>query len=93
MNFKNDELYPIYLNYLETKKLSNGGLKLAKISLDMFNEFSKRYTNDLDFKQKQDDLFVSVRREMIIQDILEDDFEIIVEDNKKKIEDDEFFDF
>lgn len=93
MDIKNDEIYPIYLNYLTTKNFSKGKIELSKISLDLFREFSKRYNDDLEFRQTQDDLFVAEKRQQVIENILEDDFEIIIQNDSKKIQDDDFFDF
>lgn len=94
MSIKDDELYPLYISYLENKKMSNGAFKLALISSDMFGEFCFRYESNPDFREKQDNIFLSQKRDEAIDDIFEDDFEIFLDDidirNESK---DEFFDF
>jgi hypothetical protein len=98
---KNDELYPIYICYLESKKMTKGAFKLAQISESMFNEFVHRYENNPDFKCKQDNLYKSIKRDINIDEILDekDEFELFLDDlnlttskNSTNINDD-IFDF
>ncbi len=75
MNWKNDQLYPLYENWVDEQKWANGKKKLALISMSLFEDFSKRYNNDPHFKDVQDRLYISQRREKIISEVLEE-FEI-----------------
>ncbi len=94
MSIKDDELYPLYISYLENKKMRNGAFKLALISSDMFGEFCFRYESNTIFRDKQDKIFLSQKRNDTIEDILEDDFEIFLDGIDIRIEEkDEFFDF
>jgi hypothetical protein len=101
MIIKNDELYPIYISYLENKNLKPGAFKLAQISESMFNDFVHRYETNPDFKDKQDNIYKSIKRDITIEEILEekDDFEIFLDDlnvstSKNSTDvDDYFFDF
>ena len=101
MNIKDDELYPIYISYLENKKMKPGAFKLAQISESMFNDFVHRYETNPDFKEKQDNLYKATKRDITIEEILEekDDFEIFLDDlnigtSKNSVDlDDDFFDF
>jgi len=96
MNFKNEKYYPLYVNYLGTKSLSNGAYKLALISSDLYNQFVDRYTNEPFFRQKQDSISKSIQRDEKLGQILED-FEIETEGGEKtsiqRDQDDDFFDF
>ena len=100
MSIKDDELYPLYISFLESKRLSTGALKLAKISNVMFNDFINRYESSPDFKQKQDNIYRSIKRDITIDEILDDkdEFEIFLDDlnlktSKSSNEEDDFFDF
>jgi hypothetical protein len=101
MIIKNDELYPIYISYLENKKMKSGAFKLAQMSNSMFNDFVHRYETEPFFKEKQDNLYKSIKRDITIEEILEekDDFEIFLDDlnigtSKNSADlDDDFFDF
>ena len=101
MKFKEDKLYPIYISHLENKNLNTGAFKLAQMSNGMFNEFIHRYENNPDFRDKQDNIYKSIKRGFAIEEILEgeDDFEIILDDmdtseTGASIDiDDNFFDF
>ena len=101
MSIKDDELYPIYISYLENKKMKSGAFKLAQISESMFNDFVHRYETNPEFKEKQDNLYKSIKRDITIEEILEekDDFEIFLDDlnvgTSKSLTDldDDFFDF
>jgi len=101
MSIKDDELYPIYISYLENKKMKSGAFKLAQISESMFNDFVHRYETNIEFKEKQDNLYKAIKRDITIEEILEekDDFEIFLDDlnigtSKNSVDlDDDFFDF
>jgi len=101
MIIKNDELYPIYISYLENKKMKSGAFKLAQISESMFNDFVHRYETNIEFKEKQDNLYKAIKRDITIEEILEekDEFEIFLDDlnigtSKNSVDlDDDFFDF
>jgi hypothetical protein len=101
MSIKDDELYPIYILYLENKNLKPGAIKLAQMSNSMFNDFVHRYETEPFFKEKQDNLYKSIKRDITIEEILEekDDFEIFLDDlnigtSKNSADlDDDFFDF
>jgi hypothetical protein len=101
MSIKDDELYPIYISYLENKKMKSGAFKLAQISESMFNNFVHRYETNIEFKEKQDNLYKAIKRDITIEEILEekDDFEIFLDDlnigtSKNSVDlDDDFFDF
>jgi hypothetical protein len=101
MSIKDDELYPIYVLYLENKKMKSGAFKLAQISESMFNDFVHRYETNIEFKEKQDNLYKAIKRDITIEEILEekDEFEIFLDDlnigtSKNSVDlDDDFFDF
>ena len=80
MSIKNDELYPKYLLYLETKNLTKGGLELSKMSETAFNEFTTRYENNTTFQQKINNQYKSIDREEKIDDLVKDDFELFLEE-------------
>jgi len=101
MSIKDDELYPIYISYLENKNLKSGAIKLAQMSNSMFNDFVHRYETEPTFKEKQDNLYKSIKRDITIEEILEekDEFEIFLDDlntttSKTSTDlDDDYFDF
>ena len=99
MSIKDDELYPIYICYLENKKMSNGAFRLAQISEDMFNDFDYRYDSEPQFKEKQDNMYKSIKRDIVLDEILEDkdEFELFLDEIKtskiSKIDEDDIFDF
>lgn len=99
MSIKEDELYSIYISYLENKKISHGAFRLAQISEDMFYDFVKRYENEPHFREKQDNLYKATKRDIVIEEILDqkDDFELFLDEleNTKstKTDEDDFFDF
>jgi len=98
MSLKNEELYPKYLLYLESKNLSAGGFALSKMSSDLYNEFAHRYVNNPTFQDKIDNQYKSIDREEKIETIVEDDFDLFIEEmgNEIKIDknsDEDFFDF
>ena len=99
MSIKEDELYPIYICYLENKKISHGAFRLAQISEDMFNDFVIRYESEPQFKEKQDNLYRDIKRDIVLDEILEakDEFEIFLDDIASteifKVDEDDIFDF
>jgi hypothetical protein len=94
MNLLQDELYPLYLQYLENKKMSVGAYNLARISITMFNEFVDKYENDESFRLKQDLKNKQIMRDRALEEILGEDFEIVLENSDdKKCNDDDIFDF
>lgn len=98
MSIKDDELYPLYISFLENRNLKSGAFKLAQISNTMFNDFVNRYESSPDFKQKQDNIYKSIKRDITIDEILDenDDFEIFLDGldiKTSKDMGDDFFDF
>jgi hypothetical protein len=99
MSIKDDELYPIYICYLENKKMSNGAFKLALISEDLFNNFVFRYDSEPHFREKQDNLYKSIKRDIVLDEILEDkdEFELFLDEldatNISKKNEGDIFDF
>lgn len=97
MEIKKHELYRLYLSYLDTKKMSIGARKLSEISESLFYDFLDRYENNPSFKEKMDKSLISIKREESIDELLNDGFEIILEDDLKTSLnsnlDDDFFDF
>ena len=98
MSIKDDELYPLYISFLENRNLKSGALKLAQISNTMFYDFVNRYESSPDFKQKQDNIYKSIKRDITIDEILDenDDFEIFLDGldiKTSKDMSDDFFDF
>jgi hypothetical protein len=98
MSLQDEELYPKYLIWLESKKNTVGGLELSKISRSLFDEFTSRYENNPDFKEKVDNQYRSIDREDKIGEIIKDDFEIFMEEMGKEVKvenkiDKDFFDF
>ena len=86
MIIKNEELYPLYVTYLEHKNLTAGQLALSKISESSFMDFKKRYDDNPEFKKKIDNFFRTEVRDLKIEEILD-----------SKVEDtsdlDDFFNF
>lgn len=76
MDFRKDEIYPIYVAYLERKKMSPGALQLSKISNQMFSDFRKRYVDSPGFRDQQDNLFKNVSRDIKLGVILDSDSEL-----------------
>jgi hypothetical protein len=98
MSIKDDELYPKYLLHLESKNLSKGGFELSKMSKNNFEDFVFRYENNPTFKEKIDNSFRTIDREEKIEDIVNDEFDLFMEEmgEEVKIEnkiDNDFFDF
>ncbi len=78
MKMQEDEIYPLYLLWLDNKNLNEGAKRLWKMSIVSFNEFKTRYNKDKEFKLKQDNLYKTIRRSNNIDDVLttqEDDFD------------------
>lgn len=97
MSIKNDENYPKYILYLESKNLSNGGFALSKISAELFNQFLNRYKNNPIFQENLNNKFRSIDRQERIETIIDEDFDLFIEEmgNEVKIQKntDNFFDF
>jgi hypothetical protein len=98
MSIQNEELYPKYLLYLESKKLTTGGFALSKMSSDLFNEFKFRYENNPTFQEKINNQYKSIDREEKIENIVEDDFDLFMEELGEEVKitknsDEDFFDF
>jgi len=62
---KKDILYNYYLNYLKSKRYSNGQIKLFLLSESYFITFKKRFENDKKFS-------VIFTRDKKINDILDE---------------------
>jgi hypothetical protein len=73
---KNHRLYNIFTKYLEYKKfkssLSEGELKLLKISESYFNEFKTKYEEKEEFKSFIDKIIKSQFRDEKINQILDE---------------------
>jgi len=75
MDFREDEIYPIYIAYLERKNMSRGALQLSKISSQMFFDFKKRYMDSPGFRDLQDNMFKNISRDQKLGVILDSDFD------------------
>jgi hypothetical protein len=73
MNFKNDELYPLYVAYLERMNMNKGALTLAKISKQFFDDFRKKYDESPGFRDQQDSLYRNISRDRKIDGLISDD--------------------
>jgi hypothetical protein len=98
MSIQNEQLYPKYLLYLESKKLSRGGFALSKMSTNLFEEFVFRFENNPTFQDKINNLYKSIDREEKIDNLVKDDFELFMEEMGEEIKiesknDENFFDF
>lgn len=98
MSIQNEQLYPKYLLYLESKKLSTGGFALSKMSTNLFEEFVFRFENNPTFQDKINNLYKSIDREEKIDNLVKDDFELFMEEMGEEIKiesknDENFFDF
>jgi len=77
---KNDEMYPLYIAYLDCKlnsnqlgdKLSKSKVSLLKISKKYFLEFKDRFEEDELFNKKILELYKSDIRNQKIEDIFND---------------------
>ncbi len=73
---KNDELYPLYLTYLDWQlnesKINRGKWSLLKISNSKFGEFKIRFENDELFSDRILELYKSEIRDKKIDDIFDD---------------------
>jgi hypothetical protein len=72
-SIKEHYLYPLYIEYLKSKRLSKGAFELSKISQENFYEFKIKCDTDDGFKDKQEKSFKSIIRENKIDDILDND--------------------
>lgn len=93
MSIKDDELYPKYLIWLEERKMSNGLKELSKMSQSLFEQFKFRYSLNSVLKEKIDNQYKSIDREIKIDDLFEEEFGIVFENNERPKNDDDFFDF
>jgi len=98
MSIQNEELYPKYLLYLESKKLTIGGFALSKMSADLFNEFIFRYENNPTFQEKINNQYKYIDRQEKIEEIVQDDFDLFIEELGEEVKvdknsDEDFFDF
>jgi hypothetical protein len=93
MSIKDDELYPKYLIWLEERKMSNGLKELSKISQSLFEQFKFRYSMNSVLKEKIDNQYKSIDREIKIDDLFDEEFNLIFENNERPKIDDDFFDF
>lgn len=75
MSIKNDKLYKLYLEYLNTKRISKGAYELYKISSVDFNLFKERYENDPFFNEEQNKILKGILRDEKITDIVYDQTE------------------
>lgn len=75
MNYKLDELYPIYVAYLERKNISKGALQLAKISEQMFLDFKKRCEYSPGFLDNQKKIYKNVVRDIKLNSIFDSDID------------------
>ncbi len=73
---KNDELYPYYLDYLNTRltegKITKANLSLLKISRSKFEDFKHRFEQDELFREKVIEMHKSEIRDKKIDDIFDD---------------------
>lgn len=73
---KNDDLYPLYLSFLDWQlsesKINKGKWSLLKISNDRFESFKSRFENDEHFKDKVIELHKSEIRDQKIDDIFDE---------------------
>lgn len=72
MSIKNHYVYPLYVEYLKSKRMSKGAFELSKLSEEKFFDFKFRYDTDEYFKEEQEKNFKSIIREDKINDILYD---------------------
>ncbi len=79
MQIKTHNLYPIYLCYLDSKKLSIGAKSLAQISESMFSEFLKKYEFSPGFKEKWDKVILSEQRDESIGIVLGEEYDLFFE--------------
>lgn len=69
-SIKDHYLYPMYMAYIQEKRITKGAFELFKISQEYFFNFKSKYDNDEGFKYKQDIKYKSVLRDSRIDDIL-----------------------
>jgi hypothetical protein len=72
-SIKEHYLYPMYLQYLEKKRMSKGALELSKICEEAFFEFKYMYDSDDKFRNNQEQIYKSIVREDKINAILDDE--------------------
>ena len=73
---KNDELYPYYIDYLNSKlvesKITKGNFSLLKNSSTKFEEFKHRFNEDELFREKMIEMHKSEIIDKKIDDIFDD---------------------
>jgi hypothetical protein len=69
---KDHYLYPLYLEYLKDKNLSQGALELTKISQQYFFDFKTQYDTNEEFKDRQNRIYKVAERQNKINYILND---------------------
>jgi len=72
---KSDELYPLYILFLEMRlekeKISKGKYSLLRISESNFKSFKMRFESDCNFKDEISDLKKVYRRDKNIDNIFD----------------------
>lgn len=78
MSIKDNSQYKYYLTWLnhrlEFGEINQGQYELMKITETLFLEYCFRYNNQPKFKQSQDQLYKTINRDILIQDIISDGF-------------------
>ena len=80
VSIKNNELYPKYLIWLESRKMSDGLKELSKMSASLFEQFKFRYELNPSLRGEIDNKYKSIDREKKIDDLVEDDFELFLKE-------------
>ena len=70
MSIKEHYLYPLYISYLKSRKISKGVFDLKSLSESAFFEFKFKYESDINFQQEQESQFKSISRENKINQII-----------------------
>lgn len=79
MSIKEHYLYPLYISYLKSRKISKGAFDLKSFSESAFFEFKYKYESDVNFQQDQESKFKSTLREDKINKIIDDEFNRTIE--------------
>lgn len=72
MSIKEHYLYPIYMSYLKSRKMSQGAFDLRCLSESAFFDFKYKYESDDNFQKDQEGKFRSIVREDKINSIIDD---------------------
>lgn len=72
MSIKDHHVYPLYVEYLKSRRMSKGAFEISKLSEEKFFDFKFRYDTDEYFREEQEKSFKSIIREDKINDILYD---------------------